>query len=410
MARILDNYGKFISDLTNGILMEIVSLVNGRDDLVMCFRDGTVNVYYKGHNLFEICESSRPRGYKVSFDLGHARYTNTFDNIKNTMMSMGFKEKNIKKYPQKNDKKKITGYKYGAVFYICENKPDEVDILELSKMYMRFIDDTCDENKSHDYFKDYEVYEVEKKDTGKEKSIPYERMSEQEFMYSNNKLSSDWYLIDMEYSVKGLGYGRFDMIGVSRKKNSQGKYNIGLIELKTGLGAIGPGFKYKDSEFIGYGNGVAGHIVNFYNFLYGTDGNKNVLRLAEEITASIKNYHLLGINLNIPEISIEEIDLLPVNVKCMLIISDIDNKMKKEALLKTKRYIFKDENDSKTSTCCAEEKWNDVKQTNSKATQFKYDFKQLDINLILCNKERSILNRDSRKLDLEEMKKWIASV
>ena len=57
MARVLDLDGQFMKDLKDGVLSEITTLVKKREDLIMSFRDGRVNVYYKGHSLFEISKS-----------------------------------------------------------------------------------------------------------------------------------------------------------------------------------------------------------------------------------------------------------------------------------------------------------------------------------------------------------------
>ncbi len=238
-----------------------------------------------------------------------------------------------------------------------------------------------------------------------------ERISEQEFMLRNNSLNSDWYLIDMEYSVEGLGYGRFDMIGVSKKKGPDGKHKLALIELKSGISAISASFEYyKDEEnkLKNFGSGVAGHIVNYFNFLYSPDGTKNVERLAEEVSTMISNYHALGLNMDIPQISKADISCEPGQVECLLVISDLCNNKEKISALKTvKHYLFEDADDKTIAKDNAEVNWEKVKEFNKNASSFAEDYSKLNMKIYLCNDERRIQEKESRKLNLEELKKWI---
>ena len=215
----------------------------------------------------------------------------------------------------------------------------------------------------------------------------------------------------MEYSVEGLGYGRFDMIGVSKKKGPEGKHKLALIELKSGVSAISASFEYyKDEEnkLKNFGSGVAGHIVNYFNFLHSPDGTKNVERLAEEVSTMISNYHALELNLDIPQISKTEISCDPGQVECLLVISDLCNNKEKISALKTvKHYLFEDTEDKTIAKDNAEVNWGKVKEFNENASFFAEDYSKLNMEIYLCNDERNISEKEARKLSLEELKKWI---
>lgn len=69
---------EFQRELHSGILKWVTDAVKDRtNDLILCFRDGYVNVYYKSHSLFKIIQNRQ--GYRLSFNLRHARYTETME-------------------------------------------------------------------------------------------------------------------------------------------------------------------------------------------------------------------------------------------------------------------------------------------------------------------------------------------
>ena len=73
---------RFLKDLDTGILSAVTNAVkasNGK--LILCFRENYINVYRKSHSLFKI-EEQRVHKYKVTFNLGHARYMKTKDQIR----------------------------------------------------------------------------------------------------------------------------------------------------------------------------------------------------------------------------------------------------------------------------------------------------------------------------------------
>lgn len=72
---------EFQSELHSGILKWVTDAVKDRaNDLIICFRDGYVNVYYKSHSLFKITQNKQ--GYRLSYNLRHARYTEPMEAAK----------------------------------------------------------------------------------------------------------------------------------------------------------------------------------------------------------------------------------------------------------------------------------------------------------------------------------------
>ena len=72
---------EFQYELQQGVLKWVTDTVKDRtNDLILCFRDGYVNVYYKGHSLFKITQNRK--GYKLSFNLGHARYSPSIEDAR----------------------------------------------------------------------------------------------------------------------------------------------------------------------------------------------------------------------------------------------------------------------------------------------------------------------------------------
>ena len=121
-----------------------------------------------------------------------------------------------------------------------------------------------------------------------------EKIVQQQILSSNNaNHEADYFLVDMEYSVSGFSYGRFDYIAITRKPNAEGKYSIALIELKYGVGAFSTSRKSG-----AYGSGIVGHANNFNRFIYGKNGKRELLggkqdplvHLREEILNIIRNY------------------------------------------------------------------------------------------------------------------------
>lgn len=78
---------EFQSELHSGTLKWVTDAVKDRtNNLILCFRDGYVNVYYKSHSLFKITQHQR--GYRLSFNLRHARYTEPMEAAKSRIKAI----------------------------------------------------------------------------------------------------------------------------------------------------------------------------------------------------------------------------------------------------------------------------------------------------------------------------------
>ena len=78
---------EFQSELHSGTLKWVTDAVKDRtNDLILCFRDCYVNVYYKSHSLFEITQNRQ--GYRLSFNLRHARYTEPMEAAKSRIKAI----------------------------------------------------------------------------------------------------------------------------------------------------------------------------------------------------------------------------------------------------------------------------------------------------------------------------------
>jgi len=119
-------------------------------------------------------------------------------------------------------------------------------------------------------------------------------------MRNNENENSDWYCVDMEYETNK--YGKFDIIAVSKEKNCNGKYELAVIELKVGNGAMGTSTKDM-REWINSGSrllenvsewskingsGITGHFSKFIGFL--TDEPK-VEELKNDVLKIIETYY-----------------------------------------------------------------------------------------------------------------------
>ena len=64
-----------------------------------------------------------------------------------------------------------------------------------------------------------------------------EKKYQQNIVLHINRSSSKWYCVDMEYNQRGKRVGRFDIIAISRKGDTNNKHKVALIELKVGAGS-----------------------------------------------------------------------------------------------------------------------------------------------------------------------------
>lgn len=158
-----------------------------------------------------------------------------------------------------------------------------------------------------------------------EKNIKEERKLQQWILTENNICDiSEWYFADMEYNTQGVYAGRIDLVAISKKRNSDGKYEVALIELKVGSGSIKgalnairergvkrteeekeheikifdsikgiPGYIYeKQSKEVNFGSGMVGHIADYLRYLE-RDYYNELLR--KEICNIVKTHAVLGL-------------------------------------------------------------------------------------------------------------------
>ena len=215
----------------------------------------------------------------------------------------------------------------------------------------------------------------------------HEKRAQQEFILVNNRnKDSEWFIVDMEYCIPNFSYGRFDMIAISRQKIC-GKHKIRLIELKSGTKAFG-GTKIEDGK-IKYGSGILGHINNFYQFLYSNSGCDNVRNLAEEICLIIRNYHKLGVNVNIGNLNVDDIDYEPKSVECVILCANIKNEI--TATKSIKNYIYDYQQGSS--------EYNIEKLSKEFSLDLFDGFKKLDVKLGMADKERNLSRIKFNKIE-----------
>lgn len=224
---------KFLNDLSNGgILSPVTESVKLSNDLMMAFRSGYINIYYRGHSLYKIAQKNG--GYTVSFDFNHARYT---ENYQEKLAGIGMTLPNKRTEPEyprkvknKGKEKVISGnntiskyiFKYDSAFW--------ANSLPLLK---GLIDDYYAEDKAKDYFM-AKVAEFGLKSRGK-KSQLLEKRRQQQIALANCFTENGYFVYDIEYAEpKGSGeklHGRFDMLAV--KVSNAVAEKLLLIELKS---------------------------------------------------------------------------------------------------------------------------------------------------------------------------------
>ena len=111
-----------------------------------------------------------------------------------------------------------------------------------------------------------------------------EKNVQQALILANNRNpNSAWFCVDMEYSQQRQnknmpGYGRADIVAISRNPGGDGRYRAALIEVKFDAGAYGgsPSPKVREQLESGtfsidrcdetLGSGIVGHLADFYRF------------------------------------------------------------------------------------------------------------------------------------------------
>ena len=248
------------------LIEDIADFVKDDKDLDLQIRDGYLNVYYKGGNLWKISELARSRGARFHFD-----------------------EK-----------------------YFLRGKDAPVEKPWLS-------DESDDFHRWKDRLKDLKQvmdgwFKIHPKS---EREIQQNICS-----YHRNNENSPWLLIDIEYaawlydSTKGRRLCRFDMVAVERKNIISGQpLVLHLVELKQGNRALG-GL-----------SGIEKHAEDFRQFLTEDDNKKARDAFTESMRNIIREKSLLGL---LPEVAIDAGNNIQLKVSFLLKECKVGDKEKVE--------------------------------------------------------------------------------
>ena len=136
--KISDN---FIKDLENGVLSNLMKIIKDDKELIICFRDGYVNIYYKSHSIFKVEEQTKYKRYKFTFNIGHARYFDTLENIKEELNLLGIEAKKSKNKDR-----------FEAIFYVKTSENSYVDFQTIINTYKKYEDDFFMPGQTKDLF------------------------------------------------------------------------------------------------------------------------------------------------------------------------------------------------------------------------------------------------------------------
>jgi hypothetical protein len=200
---------EFIEDLKTGILQSILEAVKKDNTLILEIRDGYINIYYRGCNVFKITQVDSE--YSIEFDKNYAK--DDFD--KSALL----------KLPHCNT---------------LSNQSDSqmwTDSIPLIKSFIDHYNTTTKENSEKEF--------------------------QQLIVRENNILreanSTDYYIVDFEYTNSNAKEQRADLVALHWDSNADRKSakncNLAIIEVKYGDGAL------KDNS------GIKKHIKDIDNFL-----------------------------------------------------------------------------------------------------------------------------------------------
>ena len=219
------------------IFEEAMQGTNRDKPLLVCLRDNKIDIYYNGCSTINI----DVKGGMLS---GNISKSYTLEEIE---------ENDIK--IQKESNKKSSTYQI---------REDDINVCTIDKM-TNFV-------------------------RGKN-----ERAVQQQIIMCNNESAyTEWYCVDMEYNTGE--YGEFDIVAVSKKENSCGKYEMIIVELKEvhkspnkkgGMTPVTGSMNGGDGE-----SGIYDHFINFEGFLNDSSSVKN---LKESIINILKNKSELGL-------------------------------------------------------------------------------------------------------------------
>ena len=266
----------FLKALMDGNLKYLISKIKEDPALVLCLRGGLkpeyINIYYRGHSLFNIRQSKNDPNskYTITFNFNHARYTNNWADHLETLGALGYKlhEKNNKnnvffpflKCEDETQTKKIKNPCRNEIKFTTDKPINENFWTNSILTIKKIIDDFYDPNLKIDYFtKENSADFPNPADYTKTKKDPFiEKQDQQRIMFSNYLFKTEYFVFDMEYDEARSSNdenksGRFDFLAI-RKLGESNKYHLVFIELKSTKGACsGPsGLQKHKDDFATY--------------------------------------------------------------------------------------------------------------------------------------------------------------
>ncbi len=275
----------FVRDLEDGVLSGLIDIVRNDDDLILCFRKDYINVYYKSHSIFKIEEQKKK--YKFSFNLGHARYLDTFENIKSEVEKHGI----VAKKTTKAEKEKNT-YPY-AVFSVVKNGAVRPDFSSIVNLFKRYVNNFFIGGKRLDLFQNAE----------RSTNSLREKRHQQALFSMHTSASGEILFCDMELSLPKPKDGTKEMNVI---KNEIGKHITGApdclaVRLDGGTARKIVLVEVKSTKEACVGlHGIKKHHEDFNKIINCSYYRKFI---AESIQEAIKLYARLGLcgNIAVPK-------------------------------------------------------------------------------------------------------------
>lgn len=264
----------FITSLKTGELSGLTKMVKENDNLIICFRDGYINVYYNSHSVFKITEQEKQ--YKVEFNMGHARYSKDYIN---RCKGFDFSDKIA---TIANKKPKIIS------FYVEKYNTDLDEITsnleKCCNLYTGFIDDFFNKNLTKDYF---EKEDKPDKDALIEKKHQQKLFSE--YFPKNENENKEYLFFDLELSIqrnnnKEEHPGSPDCVAL--KMENGNPVGIVLVEVKSTEAAC-------DGKC-----GIDAHFHKYNNMLANEHYKNTIKTMAKTIISQYNELGFLNVDVN----------------------------------------------------------------------------------------------------------------
>lgn len=150
MARSISK--EFKKDLESGTLSAIMDEIKNNNKYIICFRDESINIYYRGHSLLFIKREPR-KGYLASFDLGHARYYKEYFEIIQELKKLRIGGMRVVTTLNNNNEKNIMEQNYSLEFHINGRTIKQKNVInQVLNLLKNYIDDFCTGGKRYDHF------------------------------------------------------------------------------------------------------------------------------------------------------------------------------------------------------------------------------------------------------------------